>query len=266
MIARSVYLLAGPTSSGKTAAAAVLARRMGAAVLSADSMLVYKGFDIGTAKPSPSEREGYELGGIDLETPDKPFSAGAWLRAASRFASALPPEKPLIVAGGTGLYFSALLRGLDRPWLDPPPACPFLELPRDVLRERARERIENMFAAGWAAEVAEMSRRFPVWSQTASFAIGYAEIRDSFSFPPGADPVPPPEPGFSEMKERILLRTMRLAKHQRTWFRHQTRPVPVAPAASPADTADAVAAAWRETGPAEGLFPEPGDPGMEERT
>ena len=53
---REVYPLAGPTAGGKTAAAAILARRMGAAVLSADSMLVYRGMDLGTAKPTAEER------------------------------------------------------------------------------------------------------------------------------------------------------------------------------------------------------------------
>ena len=54
-IVRDAYLLAGPTASGKSAIAAVLARRLKARILSADSMLVYKGMDIGTAKPSPEE-------------------------------------------------------------------------------------------------------------------------------------------------------------------------------------------------------------------
>ena len=122
-----------------------------------------------------------------------------------------------------------------------------------------------MFAAGWADEVAGLMRTYPEWSRTASCAIGYAEIREGFSFPPGGDPVPPPEPAFSQLKEKILLRTMRLAKHQATWFRHQTRLFAVKPGATPEETADAVEAAWRETGPAEAFFPGPGDPGTEVR-
>ena len=57
MLVREAYILAGPTASGKSDIAAALAREMGAWILSADSMLVYRGMDIGTAKPSPAERE-----------------------------------------------------------------------------------------------------------------------------------------------------------------------------------------------------------------
>ncbi len=118
MIKREAYLLGGPTASGKSAAANVLARRMNAAVLSADSMLVYKGMNIGTAKPSDAECREFQIGGIDIVTPAEEFSTGAWIEAASKFIAGLPEDKPLIVAGGTGLYFTALLAGLDRPKLD----------------------------------------------------------------------------------------------------------------------------------------------------
>lgn len=115
---RTAYLLAGPTASGKTAIAHILARKIDAVVLSADSMLVYRGMDIGTAKPTPQEREGIEYGGIDLADPDEPFSAGAWLAEAKKFLASFPPGKNIIVAGGTGLYFSSLVFGLDCPKLD----------------------------------------------------------------------------------------------------------------------------------------------------
>lgn len=259
MFQRDAYLLAGPTASGKTGAVAILARELGAAVLCADSMSVYRGFDIGTAKPTPAEREGYATGGIDLADPCEEFSAGAWLRAAADFAASLPSSAPLIVSGGTGLYFSALLRGLDRKWADPPPACPVLDLPREELRARAARRIDAMLAAGWPEEVASLARRFPCWSRTASYAIGYAEIRAAYSFPEGSPPVPPPEPAFSAMKERMLVRTMRLVKHQATWFRHQMRAVPVPASDDPAETARRVRGAWRACGPAKAFFPDPGE-------
>ncbi len=75
-MAREAYLLAGATATGKSAAAAILARELGAAILSADSMLVYRGMDIGTAKPSPEERAEFDMGGVDLVTPAEDFSAG----------------------------------------------------------------------------------------------------------------------------------------------------------------------------------------------
>lgn len=70
-ITREAYLLAGPTASGKSAIAAVLAREMGAVILSADSMLVYKGMDLGTAKPPPEEIVEFKMGGVDVVTDRK---------------------------------------------------------------------------------------------------------------------------------------------------------------------------------------------------
>ena len=136
MARRNAYLLAGATASGKSAVAALLAREMGAAILNADSMLVYRGMDIGTAKPSPAERAEFRMGGIDLVTPAEEFSAGAWLRAAAAWAATVPAETPIVIAGGTGLYFSALLRGLDRAWTKPPPEYPVLQIDRAVVRAR----------------------------------------------------------------------------------------------------------------------------------
>ena len=223
---RKVFLLAGATASGKTAIAAALAREMGAAVLSADSMLVYKGMDIGTAKPSMAEREGYILGGIDLVTPAEEFSAGDWLRAARRFAKSLPADMPLIVTGGTGLYFSALLRGIDRAWVKPPPEYPVLLCrDRDERRRRIKLRLEKMFADGLEDEVRRLRAQYPVWSRTAAAAIGYKE----FDLP--------------DAKEKIYFRTCQYAKRQDTWFRHQSTPLYVDP------SVDAVRELWRARGP-----------------
>ena len=247
---REAYILAGPTASGKTAAVAELARRMGAAVLSADSMLVYRGFDVGTAKPSAAEREGYELGGIDLVDPNEDYSTGAWLRAAASFVKALPAGRPLLVTGGTWLYFSGILRGLDRKWTFPAPSCPLLEMDRARIRERCRERIGRMFAAGWVDEVRLLVERYPVWSKTAAFAIGYAEIREALEKGTAPD--------SSEIRERIYIRTSRLVKHQATWFRHQTEPILVDCDGSSAEVADRVAAVWKEHGPWRIMLPDGG--------
>ena len=128
------YCLAGATASGKTAVGQVLAERLGAAILSADAMLVYQGMDIGTAKPTVAERGQVPYYGLDVVTPGEPFSAAAWLEEAHRAQAA---SSCLIAVGGTGLYFSALLRGLD----PTPPANPALRaslevLPAEELRAR----------------------------------------------------------------------------------------------------------------------------------
>lgn len=222
MSTRAAYLLAGPTASGKSAMAAALAREMGARILSADSMLVYKGMDIGTAKPSAAEREEFGMGGVDIVTPAEEFSAGAWLRAAAEWVRGVEPGVPIVVVGGTGLYFSALLRGLDRKWESPPPEYPVVKIDRAMVRERIRRRLETMFAAGLEDERRRLREEYPRWSRTASLAIGYREGDDA---------------------QTIYVRTCRLAKRQDTWFRHQARAIYVEP------QVDAVRERWKEHGP-----------------
>ena len=222
MIERKAYLLAGPTASGKSSIAAQLAREMGARILSADSMLVYKGMDIGTAKPPASEIEEFGMGGVDVVTPAEEFSSGAWLRAAADWVKTVPEEVPLIIVGGTGLYFSALLRGLDRKWEKPPPEYPVIKIDRAVVRERIRKRLDDMFMDGLEEEKRRLHELYPVWSRTASLAIGYREGDD---------------------RDRIFVRTCQLAKRQDTWFRHQASALYVEP------SVDSVKACWAEKGP-----------------
>lgn len=219
---REAYILAGPTASGKSALAAVLAREMGAYILSADSMNVYKGMDVGTAKPSAAEREEFHMGGVDVVTPDKEFSSGAWLRAAAKWARGVPKDKPIIIVGGTGLYFSALLRGLDRKWEKPAPEYPVIKIDRSVVRARIARRLDDMFMAGLEEEKCKLHAEYPVWSKTAALAIGYRE---------------------GDSREKILTRTCQLAKRQDTWFRHQATPIYVEP------TVEAVRECWAKHGP-----------------
>ncbi len=101
------YCLAGATASGKSSVVHALAKTQGAHILSADSMLVYRGMDIGTAKPSLAERSEVCYHGLDCVSPGTDFSAGKWLETAADC-----PERTF-VTGGTGLYFSVLLKGLD---------------------------------------------------------------------------------------------------------------------------------------------------------
>lgn len=115
------YFLAGPTASGKTAVAQWLASQGGTEILSADSMLIYRGMDIGTAKPPPCERDGISYYGIDLVSPHETFNV--WLYREQALASLADMErrgKHAIVVGGTGLYIKILTHGLaDVPGPDP---------------------------------------------------------------------------------------------------------------------------------------------------
>lgn len=105
--------IVGPTASGKTAVAVELALRAGAEVVSADSMQLYRGMDIGTAKPGLEERRGVPHHLIDVADPDDPFDANRYARLADRAIAAIRSRgRPVVLAGGTGLYVRALLRGL----------------------------------------------------------------------------------------------------------------------------------------------------------
>ena len=222
VVTRSAYLLAGPTASGKSAIAAALAREMGARILSADSMLVYRGMDIGTAKPPKAEIEEFGMGGVDVVTPAEEFSSGAWLRSAAEWVRRVPEDAPIIVVGGTGLYFSALLRGLDQKWVKPPPSYPVIRIDRSIVRARIAARLDDMYFCGLEEEKRKLHEMYPVWSRTASLAIGYRE---------------------GDTREKIFVRTCQLAKRQDTWFRHQATPIYVEP------TVDAVRACWQTHGP-----------------
>ena len=121
-----ILIIAGPTAVGKTDASLLLAREQGAEIVSADSMQVYRGMDIGTAKPSPGQRKQVYHHLIDVADPAQPYSVGDYYRdARATIEAILGTGGTPIVVGGTGLYIRALMRGL------------FHGPPRDLeLRER----------------------------------------------------------------------------------------------------------------------------------
>ena len=264
VILPNAFCLAGATATGKSAVAQLLAERLSGSVLSADAMLVYQGLDIGTAKPTVAERHDVPYFGVDCVTPAEDFSAATWLDEAER-AAAL--ARPCIVAGGTGLYFSVLLRGLDpappsNPALraeleacslaelqarlaatgntiaDPSnprrlvraleilasgaalpsgwqtrekPALTALTWDRALLHQRIARRVDEMYTAGLLEEAETARRKYPVWSQTAAQAIGYAE---AFAVLDGTC-------SLAEAKERTVIRTRQLARRQETYLRGQ---------------------------------------------
>lgn len=116
-----VLFLVGPTASGKSALAVELARRLGGEVVSADSMLVYQGMDIGTAKMTAKERRGVRHHLIDIIPPSQEFSVFEFRRRALKCIADIARRGKLpIVAGGTGFYVRALLEGIQpQPAADP---------------------------------------------------------------------------------------------------------------------------------------------------
>ena len=106
-------LLLGPTGSGKTALSLALGERFRGEIVSCDSVAVYRGMELGTAKPAPEDRARLPHHLIDVTTPDKPYTAGAYARAARTALQEIAARGRLpIVTGGTGLYLRALTEGL----------------------------------------------------------------------------------------------------------------------------------------------------------
>ena len=106
--------IAGPTASGKTAAALAIAQKWSVEIISVDSALVYAGMDIGTAKPSAAELASVPHHLIDIRDPLQPYSAAEFAKDATRLITDITArgKTPLLV-GGTMLYFKALFEGLD---------------------------------------------------------------------------------------------------------------------------------------------------------
>ncbi len=305
---RALKVLVGPTASGKSAVAQLIAEQSGAAVLSADSMLVYRGMDIGTAKPGRQERARVDYLGIDLADPSEPFSVWAYREAVAAQLAGLPPEQDVLVAGGSGLYVKALTMGLaaagpepasrarwealfsdqgveglqqalqqrdaaalaglsdplnprrliralerhaaggettkDSSWCGAAagPVLAGLWMDPALLNKRIEQRVETMYAAGLLDEVTGLLADPRGLSATARQAIGYAEAIAVIE-------------GRSSREEAMVVtaaRTRRLAKRQRTWFRHQAQVewIEVRPGEPLISVADRVRAVWRQHGSA----------------
>jgi tRNA dimethylallyltransferase len=117
----SIRVICGPTAAGKSAIATRLAIEYGATIISADSRQIYRGFDIGTAKPSSSELRVVPHRGIDVVDPTERYSASRWASDAMQWIQeALRNNRIPLIVGGTGFYIRALFEPLfDAPPLDP---------------------------------------------------------------------------------------------------------------------------------------------------
>lgn len=112
-VSPTMLVILGPTASGKSALAMELAQRLGAHILSMDSMQVYRGMDIGTAKPTVGEQAHVPHHLIDLVNPDEPFTVARFVELADQVIRDCADRGiPLIATGGTPLYYKALFQGL----------------------------------------------------------------------------------------------------------------------------------------------------------
>lgn len=145
---RPAIAILGPTASGKTALALDWAERLGGEIVSVDSALVYRGLDIGAAKPSAEEQARAPHHMLDLREPWQPYSAAEFAADARRAVDDILARGRLpILAGGTGLYFRALLQGL----------APMPEADAAVRAQLEAEAAER----GWPALHAELARVDP---------------------------------------------------------------------------------------------------------
>jgi len=279
--AAPLVAVVGPTASGKSALALRLARARSGEIVSCDSLQVYRGLDIGSAKPTPEERGEVRHHLVDVANPDEPFSAATYARLARAAVADIAGRGGLpVVAGGTGLYLRALLQGLfEGPSrdealrgrlealaarfgdgrlhrllgrVDPEAAARIrprdrvrvvralevyyatgrpitqgqrggaeplrgfrplvlgLDPDRAALRELVERRTRDMLARGLVAETRGLVDRYgPDLRPLRS--IGYRQ----------AVAVVRGEMGLEEAERSIVTETMRFAKRQRTWFRHQ---------------------------------------------
>lgn len=151
-----IAIITGPTGVGKTAVAVAVAERLGAEIVSADSMAVYRGMDVATAKPSAVERERVPHHLIDVVTPDTPFSVAEYRRLAlDAIAGILARDHVPLLVGGTRLYVKALTSGFfDGPAADP-------DLRQELSGLADREGVEALYARLLAEDPASAARIHP---------------------------------------------------------------------------------------------------------
>jgi len=157
-VTRPLTIITGPTGAGKSALALALAETHGALLVSADSRQIYRGFDVGTAKPTAAERARVTHAGVDVADPTERWSAGRWAReAAGWLADAEASGRPAIVCGGTGLWLRALVT----------PLAPVPDLP---------EGRRAVLATALSAMPTEELRRWVAALDPARAALGRAQL------------------------------------------------------------------------------------------
>jgi tRNA dimethylallyltransferase len=150
----SANFLVGATASGKSGVAQYIAEREGQRVVSADSMNLYRGMDIGTAKPTSNDRKTVDYAGVDLAEPTEKFSVASYLAAVR---PSFESGREIIVAGGTGLYVKCLTEGFD----DVPPENAALRAELEGLSFQALEKRAQEEAAEWFGALTEDDRKNP---------------------------------------------------------------------------------------------------------
>lgn len=218
-----LVVILGATSTGKSSLAVTLAQAFDTEIISADSMAVYKGFNVGTAKPSLAELERVPHHMIDILDAEEKFSVGEFVRRARPIITQLNLRGKIpIVAGGTGLYIQALVEGYELgagKSLVSHLKCTGeliyaaqvygLTAERDELYERINRRTGKMFADGLVDEVKGLLNAGISPSAQAMLGIGYKETVEYLN-------------GTATLEEtvaKVAQATRNFAKRQLTWYR-----------------------------------------------
>lgn len=216
---KPLAIITGPTACGKTPTAVALAKMIDGEIVSADSKQVYRGMNIGTAKPTMAERAGIPHHLLDVAEAGDEFSAKIFQDlACAAIDDIYKRGKSPILAGGTGFYINAAIykNALDRAegeelQLRYRPLFFILQRNRSKLYEAIDERVILMFSQGLAEEVENLLASGISEESTAMQALGYKEVVPYLK-------------GRCTLEETIHLiqqGSRRYAKRQLTWFRHQ---------------------------------------------
>lgn len=227
VLGQKIPVIIGPTGSGKTGLSIDLALELvdrgifdGCEVISADSRAIYKGMDIGTAKPTEEEMRGVQHWGIDLVGPDERFTVADFKQYAEQKISEIVQRGHLpIIAGGTGLYVDALIYNYsfsenakksysDREQMSDQFLVLGIEWTREQLRERLRKRAEQFFSQPIVEEYRRVAAEYDENSQAMKSNI-YPIIRDMLEGKITRE----------EAIELFIIDDWHLAKRQLTWFK-----------------------------------------------
>lgn len=215
-----VIVILGPTGSGKTGMAVKLAKAINGEVISADSRAIYKGMDVGTAKPSAAEMKGVPHFGLDLVEPGERFTVADFKAyAEEKIAEIRARGHVPIIAGGTGLYIDALVYNYqfgdnhrtlapDRDSLCTNYLLIGVKWGTEELRERLKKRLDVMFDEPLYTETRELVQKYG-WGSQAMKSNVYKFVWQYLNG----------EISLEEAKEKSFYEDWHLAKRQLTWFK-----------------------------------------------
>ena len=219
-----LIVILGATATGKSSLALTLAQALDTEIISADSMAVYRGFDIGTAKPSPAELKHIPHHMINILDAEEKFSVGEFVKRARPIITQLNRRgKVPIVAGGTGLYIQALVEGYELDNVGKSLVSHFkrtgelfyaaqifgLTASRAELYERINRRTAQIFADGLIDEVRNLLASGISPAAQAMLGIGYKETVEYLNGSATLD----------ETIAKVAQATRNFAKRQLTWYR-----------------------------------------------